>query len=296
MSERQEVNSMSTWKSKLFDKLGVVSVAGTDHGPSGLLKGALLAATVVASLGAAAPAHAEQYNELKDQTQHEGLGKTWAQKQKEAVKEESTFTKIKDSVLNVDSYLVEKALGPVVDIDKLKNDESLEFADESKSPSAHVFGAGMSVVAASAAAPAMGLWILAKQVDSSVTFVQERQEADLNTKMTEIEKRTARVYDETVLASRTEDLRKQGIENPTEADFYAQDQRHQESRQQLLAKNAERVMEAAMADMDVELEQKSTASAAAFDSADVLSSSTSIGDLLNKGKKVERDHSSELSR
>ncbi|WP_274644836.1 hypothetical protein [Pseudomonas serbica] len=286
---------MSTWKSKLLDKLGVVSVAGTDHGPSGLLKGALLAATVVASLGAAAPAHAEQYNELRDQTQHEGLGKTWAQKQKEAVKEESTFTKIKDSVLNVDSYLVGKAVEQVVDADELKYQQTL-VSGESESPYTHVFGAGMSVMAASAAAPAMGLWILAKQVDSSVAFVQEKQEADLNTKMTEVERRTAHVYQETVLASRTEELKKQGIENPTEADFYAQDQRHQEIRQQLIAKNAERVMDAAMADIDIELDQKSTASAAAFDSPDVPSSTSGIGTLLNKDKKVERDHSSELSR
>lgn len=287
---------MSTWKSKLFDKLGVVSVAGVDHGPSGLLKGALLAATVVASLGAAAPAHAEQYNELKDQTQNQGLGKTWSQKQKEAVKEESAFTKVKDTVLYLDSYLVGKAVEQVVDAEELEYQKTLEFVDESNDPYAHVFGAGMSVMAAGAAAPAMGLWILAKQVDSSVTFVQDRQAADLNTKMTDVEKRMARVYDETVLASRTEDLRKQGIENPTEEDFYAQEQRHQESRKQLLANHAEKIMDETMADMGDEMDQKITASAAAFDSPEVPSSTSNIGDLLNKGKKAERDHSAELSR
>ncbi|WP_338923955.1 hypothetical protein V0M98_37710 (plasmid) [Pseudomonas silesiensis] len=284
---------MSTWKSKIFETLGVTSVASVNHGPSGVAKGMLLAATVVAGLGAMSPAHAY------DNSQHEGLGETYAQKQAHKVKEEpSTLSKVYNTVLNADSLLLNTALDQVIDVQQLQPPEGSipEDLDDTKSPFMHATGIAMSGVAAAAAAPAMGAWIMIKQADRTVQFIKDKEAADLTQKMTDVERRTARIYDETVLASRTEDLRKQGIENPTMDDFYVQEQRYQESKAQLLSTDAQRIMDDGMDNFGKEMDQKGSVSAAAFDGPEVPSSTANIGDLLNKGKTVERDHSSELSR
>jgi hypothetical protein len=295
---------MSTWKSKLLDKLGVVSVAGVDHGPSGLAKGLLLAATVVAGLGCVSTANANE------NAGHEGLGQTYAQKQQHMVKEGPTgLAKVYDTVVHADSFLLNKALDQVIDFDKFQPQEGSipENLDETKSPLMHVTGIAMSGVAATAAAPAMGAWIMVKQVDNTIQFVKDSQEANVNATMAGVEDRTQRIYRETLMASRTEDLKKQGIENPTEDQLLAIDDNRQQMRREL--KDAEnqreslRIMDEFDKSMgitrteDPDLEIKgSTVSAAAFESEDIPASTGGIGDLLNKGKKVERDHGSELSR
>lgn len=281
---------MSTWKSKILDRLGIVSMTGADHGPSGLTKGVLLAATVVAGLSGMANVHADEFD---NQMRNQGLGQSWAERQKaQPAEEPGALKQVYNNVLHADSYLLNKAIGQVVDIDKLPPPP--EMMDESSSPSSHVFGMAMSGMAATAAAPVMAVWIVAKQVDNTVDYVQERQTVNLNTKMTEVESRMQRVYAESVAEIRKDELRKQGIENPTEEQLASIEERHQISRQQLI--DHETDLKIAEAYRNLGLEQDTTVNAAAFDNEDLKTGNGNISDLLNKGKTLERDQGAELSR
>lgn len=281
---------MNTWKSKILDKLGIVSMTGADHGPSGLVKGALLAATVVAGLSGMANVHADEFD---NQMRNQGLGQSWAEKQKaQPAEEPSTLKQVYNNVLHADSYLLNKAIGQVVDIEKLPPPP--EIMDENSSPASHIYGMAMSGMAATAAAPAMAVWIVAKQVDNTVDYVQERQTVNLNTKMTEVESRMKRVYAESVAEIRKDELRKQGIENPTEEQLASIEEQHQISRQQLIDHETE--LKIAEANRNLGLEQGTTVNAAAFDNEDLKTGIGNISDLLNKSKTLERDQGAELSR
>lgn len=252
---------MSTWKSSLLDKLNVGAVTSTHSGPTGLVKGLVLAATVAVGLGAMSN---DAYGE---------------QLKREAP---TGFVKAFKTILHADDLILdplrEKALGQLVSPETLKVTQEVAETQES-SIGGQAFDIATTAVAAGAAAPALGAWMLLKQADRTYEYVQDRQMENVNLKMAEVSQRTSRVYEAEIARMRAEDERKK---NP---EMFADLQKMQEN----YDNNQELMADSKPASA---LEQ-SNASAA---SADLQTSTANLDALFEKGNEKALDRSSELSR
>jgi hypothetical protein len=253
---------MNNWKSSLLDKLNVGSVTSSERGPGGLVKGMILAATVAVGVGAMSP---NAYGDEIKKPEPTGFAKIWK------------------SVVHVDDLILdplrEKAFGAVFSEERLEAAQAnAEYIDNSPiSTGIHTLGLATTALAAAAAAPAMGAWMIVKQADDTYEFIQDKQYENVNLKMAEVSERTQSIYDAEVAKIRDADPAYQQML----ADRQAMDDQYTAA-----------VAEYEGSRSESDLEQTSAIAA----SADLPTSTANLDALFPKEKAVEHDRSSELSR
>ena len=247
---------MNNWKSSLLEKLNVSSVTPSQRGPSALVKGMILAATVAVGFGAMT--NTAYGDEIKKP-------------------EPTGFAKVFKSIVHVDSLIMDpvrdKALESIAGKEAV--DQARRNADIGNSSSGwHVADVATTAVGVAVAAPAIGAWMILKQADNTYEFIQDKQLENVNLKMSEVSQRTQKIYDAEIQKIRDAD--------PA----------HQQMVATVRAMEAEYAAANGGDKSKSDLEQTSAIAA----SADLQTSTANLDSLFPKEKALEHEKSIELSR